>query len=112
MKELIERRKVIRALHSELERYDLIGFRPAEAAEKAVQLDALAEDMGRRIDELEDLGIHIKDLDYGLVDFPAERYGEKVFLCWRCGEPEVSYWHGAGDGYTGRKPLKMQLIQP
>jgi len=90
----------------------LLGFRPAEVAEKSAQLDALVEVINRKVDELEDLGVIVKDLDYGLVDFPAERYGGNVLLCWRYGEPEVSFWHGPEEGYNSRKALKIQLIQP
>ena len=56
--------------------------------------------------------MEVKDLDFGLVDFPAERYGESVVLCWRYGEPEVAFWHKPDEGYNGRKSLKLQLIQP
>ena len=112
IKELIERKKVVARLHNEIEKYNLLGFRPAEVAEKAAQLDALVEQMTRKISELEDLGVEVKDLDFGLVDFPAERYGESVVLCWRFGEPEVAFWHKPNEGYNGRKSLKLQLIQP
>jgi len=112
VKELIERKKVVAKLHEEIEKYNLLGFKTAEVAENAAQLDALVEDMTRKIAELEDLGVQIKDLDYGLVDFPAEKYGERVVLCWRYGEPDVSFWHKPEEGYNGRKPLKIQLIQP
>jgi len=112
VKELIERKKVVAKLHEEIEKYNLLGFKTAEVAEKAAQLDALVEDMTRKIAELEDLGVQIKDLYYGLVDFPAEKYGERVVLCWRYGEPDVSFWHKPNEGYNGRKPLKIQLIQP
>jgi hypothetical protein len=112
LKELVERRKVVATLHAELERYNLLGFRPAEVSEKAARLDSLVEGMSKKVDELEDLGVFVKDLDYGLIDFPAERYGENVLLCWRYGEPEVSYWHGTSEGYDSRKALKLQLIQP
>jgi hypothetical protein len=112
VKELIERKRVVARLHSEIEKYNLLGFKTAEVAEKAAQLDALVEDMTRTIAELEDFGVEIKDLDYGLVDFPAERYGESVMLCWRYGEPDVSFWHKHNEGYNARKSLKIQLIQP
>ena len=112
VKELIERKKVIAKLHAEIEKYNLLGFRPADVAEKAGQLDALVEDMTRKISELEDLGVQVKDLEFGLVDFPAERYGENVMLCWRYGEPEVSFWHKHSEGYNSRKSLKIQVIQP
>ena len=103
---------MIGVLHDELERYSLVGFRTATMIEKAARLDALVEDMTRRVSELQDLGVIVKDLDWGLVDFPADRYGEKVLLCWRYGEPEVSFWHKPNEGYNGRRPLKAQLIQP
>lgn len=112
IKELMERKKVVAELHTEIERYNLLGFRPAEVAEKAAQLDALVDGMTKKIAELEDFGVRVKDLDYGLVDFPADRYGESVLLCWRYGEAEVSFWHSANEGFNGRKPLKIQLIQP
>ena len=95
-----------------MERYNLLGFVTAEVAEKAAQLDVQVEAMTKKVAELEDLGVMVKDLEYGLVDFPADRYGESVLLCWRYGEPEVSYWHKPDEGYGGRKPLRLQLIQP
>ena len=112
VKELMERKKVVAELHTEIERYNLLGFRTSEVAEKAAQLDAYVEEMTNNIAELEDLGVVVKDLDYGLVDFPADRYGESVLLCWRYGEPEVAYWHKPDEGYTARKSLRIQLIQP
>ncbi|QQG49502.1 MAG: DUF2203 domain-containing protein [archaeon] len=112
VKELIERKKVLSTLHQEMERYNLLGFKTAEVAEKAALLDALVEGMTQKLAELEDLGVIVKDLDFGLVDFPAERYGENVLLCWRYGESLVSYWHKPTEGYNGRRSLKIQLIQP
>ena len=54
---------------------------------------------------LQELGLLVKDLDEGLVDFPALRGDEEVLLCWRLGEEEVAFWHTLGDGFAGRKPL-------
>ena len=51
------------------------------------------------------LGVLVKDLDRGLVDFPALRDGEEVLLCWQVGEGEIAYWHGLEEGFAGRKPL-------
>ena len=112
MRELVERKKVIAKLHNEIQKFSLIGFQTADVAEKAAQLDALVDEMSRKIAEIEDLGVQIRDLDLGLVDFPAERYGECVMLCWRYGESEVSYWHKSTEGFNGRRSLKMQAIQP
>ncbi len=59
------------------------------------------------VEELEDLGVQVKDLDAGLVDFPARHPGDgtTVLLCWRLGEDEVGYWHELETGFAGRKPL-------
>jgi hypothetical protein len=56
---------------------------------------------------LAELGIQVKDVDSGLVDFPARHpeTGETVLLCWRLGEPTVAFWHGAEEGFAGRKLL-------
>src|SRR5918911_520443 len=60
------------------------------------------------VDELNALGVQVKDLDDGLVDFPAWRGDEEVLLCWRLGEDEVAFWHGADEGFAGRKPLPIE----
>jgi hypothetical protein len=50
-------------------------------------------------------GAELKDIDMGLVDFPAWIDGEEVLLCWKMGEERVGYYHGLNDGYRGRKPI-------
>jgi len=57
------------------------------------------------VDKLEELGVTVKDLDLGLLDFPAERHGLEVELCWHVGEDAVEFWHEVGEGYAGRKPI-------
>lgn len=52
-----------------------------------------------------DLGLVLRDAGIGLVDFPAERDGEPVFLCWRLGEEDIGFYHGERTGLSGRKPL-------
>ena len=112
MKSLMERKREIELMKEEVERYNLIGLRTEGSIEKAKQLDYLAESMMATINELEEMGVTVRDLDMGLVDFPAERYGEKVFLCWRYGEAEVDYWHRPDEGFGGRRALKGQLVSP
>ena len=56
--------------------------------------------------ELQEMEILLRDLDRGLVDFPALREGRQVLLCWRVGEESVAYWHGVDEGFAGRKPLE------
>ena len=57
------------------------------------------------IEELEDLGVVIKSVDDGLLDFPSMRFDEEVWLCWKAGENEIKFWHGKDEGFMGRKPL-------
>ena len=108
----------------------LVTLRSNRAAALAVQhsLDALTPAMrsngaGRRAAELEQelrrlalriaagvrrltrLGVEIKDLDHGLIDFPSDRDGRVVSLCWRLGEDRVAFWHELDGGYRGRQPL-------
>ncbi len=55
--------------------------------------------------ELESLGVQLKDLDRGLVDWPAEHYGETVLICWLRGEEDIGWWHDLYTGFAGRQPI-------
>jgi hypothetical protein len=57
------------------------------------------------IERIRGLGVVLKDLDMGLLDFPHEREGRVVFLCWHPPEERVEYWHDLDAGYSGRQPL-------
>jgi hypothetical protein len=61
------------------------------------------ERLGREIQKLEELGCVLKDLNIGLLDFPAVRLGKRVWLCWKLGEENVAFWHELHEGYAGRK---------
>ena len=55
--------------------------------------------------ELRTREIVLRDLDRGLVDFPARRDGREIYLCWEEGEQEIGYWHDPESGFAGRRPL-------
>ena len=80
-------------------------FDPQEPRVVEEQFAREGEAAARCVAELERLGVLVKDLDQGLVDFPALRGGEEVLLCWQVGEDEVAFWHGVDEGFAGRKPL-------
>lgn len=61
------------------------------------------QQLEKEIQRLEELGCVLKDMNTGLVDFPAVRLGTRVWLCWKLGEERVSFWHGLHEGYAGRK---------
>jgi hypothetical protein len=63
------------------------------------------ERMEKEIRKLEEMGCILKDMSIGLVDFPAVRLGERVWLCWKLGEEKIAYWHTRNEGSAGRKPV-------
>src|SRR4051794_4615115 len=104
---MVRRRRALRELEQEHEALAVAaagnghGFDPrsAEARMAAVQAEqrALAECVAR----IQAAGVEIKDLDTGLLDFPSERDGEVLLLCWRVGEPEIGWWHTPEEGFAG-----------
>lgn len=64
------------------------------------------------LQELADLHVELKDPFTGLVDFPHERGGRVVYLCWRLGEGNIEHWHELDAGFAGRQPLGPQLTRP
>jgi hypothetical protein len=77
---------------------------PGEIAAQR-ELAGSLERLRGALEALDRLGIQVKDPARGLVDFPSERAGEIVELCWLHGEPAVAYWHRVGEGFAGRRPL-------
>ena len=59
----------------------------------------------RLLSTLEEADIVVRDIDRGLIDFPAILSGEEVYLCWELGEDAVGFWHDLETGYRGRQPL-------
>ena len=80
----------------------------ADASLNETDKGSLFDKMTILASKLAEHGIELKDADVGLIDFPAKRFDETVYLCWKLGEPEVLYFHGLNDGYRGRKRLKPQ----
>jgi hypothetical protein len=83
------------------------GIQPSELAQLSGAVEREAAAIGRCIEGIHARGAQVKDLDRGLVDFPALRGGEEVCLCWQVGEDEIAYWHGLEEGFAGRKPLPL-----
>ncbi len=81
------------------------GLPPAQLAEVQDLVSRRATTLARALEQIQALGVVVKDLDSGLVDFPSVRDGEDVLLCWQLGEDEVAFWHRYEDGYAGRRPI-------
>jgi hypothetical protein len=75
------------------------------AQELSAELERLVHDLNAAVAAIHALGIDVKDLDSGLVDFPSAREGRVVYLCWRMDEPAIVAWHELDGGYRGRQPL-------
>ena len=60
----------------------------------------------KRLENIQEMGVLVKDLERGLCDFPFIRDGEVVYLCWMLGEPEVGWWHATDTGFSSRRPLE------
>ena len=74
-------------------------------AEKRMKHEALADVMKTNLEKILSTGCLVKDLDVGLLDFPAVINNEEVYLCWKLGEERIRYYHRQDEGFAGRKPL-------
>ena len=105
-------RRIQRA-HRKLSRFRDEAKKASEAAEQGgggvtdgVAYAAALTDLTLEIQELESLGVQLKDFERGLVDFPSLREGRVVLLCWQMGEgDELEWWHDVDAGFAGRTPL-------
>ena len=59
--------------------------------------------------EIDSIGVQVKDIDIGLLDFPCRVEGEILLLCWKLGEDKITHWHSPEEGFAGRKPITEQI---
>ena len=82
---------------------------PADYSQRK-SLKRRAEDVVHQaIEEIQSAGVLIKDIEVGLIDFPAILGGREVLLCWKLGESHIQHWHGVDEGFTGRKPITSEF---
>ena len=63
------------------------------------------------IAEIDSIGVQVKDIDIGLLDFPCEVDGKIILLCWKLGEKTITHWHGTDEGFAGRKPIDQKIAK-
>jgi len=68
--------------------------------------EALVDQINERLARINAWGVELKGIDEGLIDFPSERDGRIVYLCWRLGEDRIAWWHDIDAGFAGREPLR------
>src|ERR1700733_2422540 len=61
--------------------------------------------------EIDSIGVQVKDIDIGLLDFPCEVDGKTVLLCWKMGEDSITHWHGTDEGFAGRKLIDERIAR-
>ena len=102
----VEQRR-LDAAHAEMHRRLASDGDPdaaADASRSETQVAEIGEGMKSLISHLEELGVQLRDPEMGLVDFPGERDGRPIWLCWRLADPEVAFWHGTDEGFATRRP--------
>lgn len=83
----------------------------AQAEAWKSQYDSNGAALKSSMERIEEMGILVKDLDIGLVDFPTLFRGEEVYLCWRMDEDTIDHWHGISEGFAGRKAIDRHFLE-
>ena len=112
---IMQLRTQIKTLHRKL---DSLGYAPKEAGTLSdngdipsdvqryhAQFFAMLESLKEHIQKIKNMGCVIKDIEIGLVDWPAREQGREILLCWRFGEKKISRWHEQDTGFAQRKPI-------
>jgi len=75
------------------------------------QIDSSGQTLKNAMERIEEMGVLVKDLETGLVDFPTLFKGEEVYLCWRMDEVDIDHWHGIHEGLGGRKTIDRSFLE-
>ena len=115
VREMAERMVADRAVSRQLEsRWNAVviaigsnggNLRRKEVAELRKEVEQSHRDLRGLLAEFSELGVEVKDVDRGLLDFPSVIDGQAALLCWQVGEPRIEFWHTPEDGFAGRRPL-------
>jgi hypothetical protein len=79
------------------------------AARRRAEHDKAVQETKDTLAEIDSIGVQVKDLEKGLLDFPSVMEGKTVLLCWKLGEPAIAHWHTEEEGFAGRKPLDARF---
>jgi len=114
----IDGKKLIESVDAELQataqRVFLIGgmsLNVVHFARRKAEREKAIQRVKDAMDEIDAMGVQVKDLDIGLLDFPCEVDGQIVLLCWKLGEKAITHWHGVSEGFAGRKPVDARIAK-
>lgn len=114
----IDGKKLIEAVDAELQELAHRVFLSGGLSINIVQLARRKAEREKTIQRVKDamaeidaIGVQVKDLDIGLLDFPCKVDGRTVLLCWKLGEEGITHWHGVSEGFAGRKPIDERIAR-
>jgi len=113
MTSLKETREAIAIKRMQVERARREQMKPASPDQffaEETEIEFLLITARQQIEHLTRQSIEVKDIDAGLVDFLSFRDGQEMYLCWRCGEPNVRFWHSTEEGFSERKPISPEAL--
>jgi hypothetical protein len=80
-------------------------------ARRRAERDKAFQNIKDTLAEIDAIGVQVKDLDIGLLDFPCAMGDEIILLCWKYGEEKIEFWHGMEEGFQGRKPIDERILR-
>lgn len=104
-RKLADLEAVLLALTERIVRMGGIAVQYDQAANSRLERDRAAASLQAAVAQIHSTGCVVKDLDMGLLDFPARIGNEDVYLCWRLGEDRIRFYHRQDEGFAGRKPI-------
>jgi hypothetical protein len=119
-RDVLQLRAALRGLEAQLDRAGVRMSRdellesddgPPEVRRAKALFRGYYEALSDELDHVRDLGGDVKDVEVGLVDFPARRLGEEILLCWRLGEKKVAFWHPLEGGFAARLPVDQDVTR-
>lgn len=119
MKNAIDAKGTAETISEELQRLSQRIFmnggtlvRIADVAKRRAQHDKSVQQVKDTLAEIDSIGVQVKDLDTGLLDFPCRLGEEIVLLCWKMGETEIQHWHTMDSGFSGRQVVDERFKRP
>ena len=104
-KDAVEAEQKLQDVSQRIQMSGGMEIEPARVAEHRARKEVSMRRFKESMESIEDSGCVVKDLDTGLIDFPAKRGGDEVYLCWKLGEARIEFWHGMDEGFAGRKRI-------
>jgi hypothetical protein len=83
----------------------------AAMSRRHTERERITQEAKDALGEIHAIGVQVKDLDIGLLDFPCAVDEGIVLLCWKYGEEKIQYWHGQEEGFRGRKPIDERILR-